>query len=141
MDMNTKGTYALILYLEKDTGIRVGKLGFFDFRKGHYVYVGSAFGPGGLAARIRHHSSVSENPHWHIDYFRKFASLKDVWVCASEDRLEHTWAGRLERSNKAQCIVKGFGSSDCGCATHFFCLQEKPTQKIVKGYFPEAKLQ
>ena len=136
--MNTKGTYALILHLEKDTGIRVGKLGFFEFKKGYYIYVGSAFGPGGLSARIKHHSRSSENPHWHIDYFRRFASLVNVWVCASDARFEHTWAGRLERTNKSLCIAKGFGSSDCSCTTHFFYLQKKPMQKIIERYFPEA---
>ncbi len=35
--------------------IQIGKLGQFKFKKGYYAYVGSAFGPGGLNSRIKHH--------------------------------------------------------------------------------------
>jgi Uri superfamily endonuclease len=136
--VNAKGTYALVMNLQKNTGIQIGKLGFFEFEKGYYAYVGSAFGPGGLAARIRHHRGVSKHPHWHIDYFRRHASLVDVWVCASEIRYEHTWARRLEDSASTLCIAKGFGSSDCGCTTHFFYLRRKPGQNSIQKHFPEA---
>ena len=37
-----KGTYCLIIYLRKDKAIEIGKCGSINFRRGYYVYVGSA---------------------------------------------------------------------------------------------------
>ena len=49
------GTYALVMLLARTTALSVGKLGPVTFNAGYYVYTGSAFGPGGLAARSGHH--------------------------------------------------------------------------------------
>ncbi|MCD4722450.1 MAG: DUF123 domain-containing protein [Desulfobacula sp.] len=54
-DHDGKGTYIIVMYLDKSKRIQIGKLGQFKFKKGHYAYVGSAFGPGGLKSRIKHH--------------------------------------------------------------------------------------
>jgi hypothetical protein len=40
----SRGTYALILYCHRTRRLEVGKLGVFEFRKGWYAYIGSAFG-------------------------------------------------------------------------------------------------
>lgn len=55
------GTYALLLKLDKQERITVGKLGTFDLPAGYYLYVGSALGPGGLRARLTRHRRGSEN--------------------------------------------------------------------------------
>ena len=55
------GTYALLLRLDKQERITVGKLGTFDFPVGYYLYVGSALGPGGLRARLARHRRGSES--------------------------------------------------------------------------------
>ncbi|MBT8467436.1 MAG: DUF123 domain-containing protein, partial [Deltaproteobacteria bacterium] len=44
------------LELSGPTEVEVGRLGTICFDAPFYVYVGSAFGPGGLAARLRAHS-------------------------------------------------------------------------------------
>jgi Uri superfamily endonuclease len=51
--------------------LSVGRLGEFDLVPGFYAYVGSAFGLGGLRARIGHHPESTAEPHWHIDYLLK----------------------------------------------------------------------
>jgi len=59
-----KGTYVLILSLDKVTQIEIGKLGTFLFKSGFYTYVGSAFGNGGLRNRLAHHLNISKKlPH------------------------------------------------------------------------------
>jgi hypothetical protein len=62
------GTYVLILELTTRKVIQVGALGRIKFTAGWYAYAGSAFGPGGLAARINRHLMSAKKPHWHIDY-------------------------------------------------------------------------
>ena len=121
------GTYILILQLEHDQFIRVGKLGRFRFPTGYYAYVGSALGPGGLAGRLKHHLQSSKNPHWHIDYFRKEAVLIEVWAREDNRTLEHKWASALGKLDGAFVHAPGFGSSDCKCSTHLYYFQERPS--------------
>jgi len=45
--LSGKGTYILILTLNKSRKIYIGRLGEFTFEYGYYAYVGSALGPGG----------------------------------------------------------------------------------------------
>ena len=52
---DNKGTYCLLLHSDADKSIKVGALGKLNIQKGYYVYIGSAFGPGGLKARIGRH--------------------------------------------------------------------------------------
>jgi hypothetical protein len=55
-DMNLRphrGTYALVLSLDSATTLRVGRRGAYRIEPGFYVYVGTAFGPGGVKARRR----------------------------------------------------------------------------------------
>jgi Uri superfamily endonuclease len=56
MDLpDQKGTYVLIAKVTEVRRLRIGYLGEFDIVPGFYAYVGSAFGSGGLRARIGHH--------------------------------------------------------------------------------------
>jgi len=72
------GTYALVMRCSSDQQVEVGKLGSLRLQSGFYVYVGSAFGPGGLKARIAHHVKISERPHWHIDYLHPALDLTEI---------------------------------------------------------------
>jgi Uri superfamily endonuclease len=113
----------LLLELPKPKTFRVGRLGALDFGSGIYAYVGSARGPGGLAARLRHHLRTAKRCHWHIDYLRLKAPLVAIWAgwgsaasCPSECQL----AGRLGHEHHFYPPFKGFGSSDCTCHSHLF---------------------
>lgn len=76
------GTYALILSSATDCLLQIGRLGQLHVQPGFYVYVGSAFGPGGVRARVWHHQRSSARPHWHVDYLRRTARLVEVWYTA-----------------------------------------------------------
>ena len=127
------GTYLLQLALARSVSITIGKLGRFEFCAGSYYYVGSAFGPGGLKARIRHHLDGSSRLHWHIDYLRQKAPLTAVWVSQDDCHLEHIWSEKMCPMSQKSIPVVGFGSSACGCDTHLFCLSgEHNMKKITK---------
>jgi Uri superfamily endonuclease len=116
-----KGSYLLLLELSTPQTITVGRLGALDFVPGLYAYVGSARGPGGLAARLRHHLKRSQSCHWHIDYLRLAASVAAIWVAwepIADNFSECQLAGLLERQCPFYPPFKGFGSSDCTCASH-----------------------
>ena len=122
----SKGTYILILYLALPARLTIGKLGAFDFASGWYAYVGSAFGSGGLRGRLKHHLAPVTNPHWHIDYLRAAAPVREVWYFASETAYEHDWAAALLSLPGVALPVPRFGASDCSCETHLFRFAEKP---------------
>ena len=63
-----KGTYILIAGVSQMKRLAIGSLGEFDITAGFYAHVGSAFGCGGLRARIGHHLESTPEPHWHIGY-------------------------------------------------------------------------
>ena len=83
-----KGTYILITSVSQMRRWEVGSLGKFDLVPGFYAYVGSAFGPGGLQARVGHHLAGTAEPHWHIDYLLRIANppCSNFFQCASGAR-------------------------------------------------------
>lgn len=125
------GTYLLLLECDKQTELSIGKLGDMTTEPGYYLYVGSAFGPGGIQARLRHHRKSAERPHWHIDFLRAVAELVDAW-CVHGPPCEHEWAYSLMQSEAAIMPLKGFGSSDCGCATHLFYFSHRPLKTTLE---------
>ena len=120
------GTYVLILCALGNRKIMVGKLGSLMIRQGFYLYVGSAFGPGGLRARVCHHLGQSRAPHWHIDYLRAGVQLKEVWFSHDPFHRECAWAKILGITDGASIPLKGFGVSDCGCPSHLFYVESPP---------------
>jgi hypothetical protein len=63
-----KGTYVLIVVVPQMKRLEIGRLCTYDVVPGFCAYVGSAFGAGGLRARIQHHLASGAEPHWQIDY-------------------------------------------------------------------------
>jgi len=74
------GTYALILHSTHSRALPIGRLGEMQVEPGYYIYVGSAFGPGGLRGRLMHHLRPPIAPHWHVDYLRRVAEVVDIWA-------------------------------------------------------------
>ena len=123
------GTYALILLSRSEEDIEVGRLGRLQLKPGFYVYVGSAFGPGGLKARISHHGNITERPRWHVDYLRAVTHPQGVWYAYDSVCREHQWAEVLARAKKASTPLEGFGSSDCSCISHLIFYHARPSGK------------
>ena len=125
--MNDPGTYALILQAQVEQTIIVGRLGVMGVRPGWYVYVGSAFGPGGVKGRVGHHARPQTKPHWHMDYLRPVAPLVEVWYTHDLHRHEHTWATLLRQLPDATIPLPRFGASDCTCPSHLFHFPTAPS--------------
>lgn len=126
------GTYVLLMWLENPRQITVGRLGRHTMQAGWYGYVGSAFGPGGLRARLRHHASVASRPHWHVDYLRRHVDLVEIWYTDSDQRREHDYAALFARLPGHRIPVAGFGASDCHCRSHLFYRVERPDAEIFR---------
>lgn len=128
------GTYALLLRCRRDQRVRVASLGLVDLPRGWLLYIGSAFGPGGLAARLRHHASLDHVRHWHLDYVRSHTSLVAAWVCSSPERLEHRWARSVAALPDVSIPADRLGSSDCCCRSHLFALPaDGPLETTIRA--------
>ena len=133
---NDKGTYALLLRLARARRVRIGRLGLVDFPAGRYIYVGSAFGPGGLRARIAHHMKRASHPHWHIDYLRRVCRVEGNWHLIG-GRVECLWAHRLPCCQGVTSVA-GFGCSDCCCRSHLFRVGDAWLEDVARSAFGEA---
>lgn len=112
----TSGSYLLLLKVTLPAKVKVGKLGELSIKPGFYVYSGSAFGPGGLGARVGRHLRRDKKLRWHIDYLRQW--VDDVVAYYQPDaRSECLFASELKLAGGA-IPMKGFGSSDCKCESH-----------------------
>lgn len=134
------GTYILLLELAEDRTVPIGRLGAFDLQCGWYTYVGSAFGSGGLRGRLKHHLTPPARPHWHIDYLRAAATVREVWTIASPTPYEHVWAGQLLTLPGATFPIPRFGASDCRCPAHLIYFVERPLLVTFQALNPEISL-
>ncbi len=60
---NQRGTYILVMHNSRETTVQVGRLSDLLLKTGWYLYVGSAFGPGGLMARLKRHLRKQKQRH------------------------------------------------------------------------------
>lgn len=99
------GAYVLVVRLDRVTD---------GLPPGRYLYCGSAYGPGGIRARLGRHMRRGKAIRWHIDRLTEAGQVMGAWVfpqgneCALVAQLAHLPVPK-----------PGFGSSDCRvCASH-----------------------
>jgi Uri superfamily endonuclease len=128
-----KGSYLLLLCLDTDiAALRVGRLGQFTLAAGYYLYVGSAFGPGGLPGRLAYHRRPRKtHPHWHVDYLREHATLNEAWAIGCDRPLECELVRALGATGEFTTPVPGFGSSDSPCASHLLFAARRPSARTL----------
>lgn len=138
-----KGTYILIGWVAQMKHLEIGSLGPQDIVPGFYLYVGSAFGAGGLRARIGHHLESAADPHWHIDHLLAVAEPVEVWFSTADRKLEHHWAELLANAPQFRIPIARFGSSDYhrSRASHLFYCKRRPSfswfQRLLRAEFDE----
>ena len=121
------GTYALVLSAAACQKVAVGRLGTLTAEPGFYLYVGSALGPGGLAARVGRHCRREKTLRWHVDYLRTVTRIVEVWYATGKSHRECRWAAALGRMPRASVPLVGFGASDCRCPSHLLFFSTRPS--------------
>jgi len=106
-------SYILVIRVLEDFRTAVGSLGEVNFKKGHYMYVGSA--RAGIS-RICRHFRKKKKLRWHIDYLTVSRFAKPV--CAYLFDNEECYLSKM--LSKKYTGVRGFGCSDCKCYTHLY---------------------
>jgi len=128
-----KGAYLLFIKLKKDEKIKIGKLGTFNFKKGFYVYTGSALK--NLEARVKRHIKKKKRLFWHIDYLlaSKNARIVNILAVESKKRIECKFNKIVSSLPGAEILVKKFGSSDCNCKSHLTYFSEINIAELIKN--------
>jgi Uri superfamily endonuclease len=122
---NRLGTYIVIFQNDTRSSIAVGRWGVLIAYPGYYSYIGSAFGPGGVRARVRRHCRTEKPVRWHVDYLSGVMHPFEAWYSYAPFHLEHLWSRSFAAMSGATPI-KGFGCSDCNCDTHLYFMAKKP---------------
>ncbi|TCK06286.1 GIY-YIG nuclease family protein [Phorcysia thermohydrogeniphila] len=127
------GSYCIVFEVDSLSFITRGKRKF-SLKEGTYVYVGSAFGAGGLRKRILRHLKRKKSKHWHFDFVTTHSSFKplEVWLFEGQ-KVECELASLV---GKVAEPVNGFGSTDCSCPSHLFKVEDiSLLKRMVRSSF------
>jgi|Deesub1362B_J571_1020462.scaffolds.fasta_scaffold00061_2 sugar fermentation stimulation protein A len=117
-----RGSYILLIRVDNSKRIRVGSIGSIHFRRGYYLYVGSAMGS--LSTRINRHLRKKKPLRWHIDYLVKEADYIKALPIRMLEPLECLISEAIRET--ADDSIKGFGTSDCRCESHLYWMKKNP---------------
>ena len=131
MGVYLKGTYILVVGVNKQNEIKVGSLGKIKFEKGNYAYVGSAMNS--LEKRIERHERKEKKIFWHVDYLLSSPNtkLKKVFIKPSKKKEECKTANKVANTGVP---VIGFGCSDCKCKSHLFKVNKQNLLINLNGF-------
>jgi len=138
--LSDKGTYALKIHCLQNKSISVGRLGILNLEIAYYIYVGSAFGPGGVKARVSHHFNKKARQHWHIDYITNVCDIESVWYTYDPAKREHFWVETVANLENSQAPFPGFGASDHRGNSHLFSFQKCPSLERFRKALMSNKL-
>lgn len=110
-----KGSYVLLIKITRDQKIQIGKLGNLFFKKGFYVYTGSALN--NIEKRIQRHLKKDKKFHWHVDYLLDKSEIVNAYYKQSNTSEECKIAKIFSEKMK---WMPDFGCSDCNCKSHLF---------------------
>jgi len=116
------GSYILIIRLNSDRHIEIGGLGVLLFRRGYYLYVGSA--QTGMSGRIGRHLRKRRHVDRHIDYLRNEADGIKALPVRSSEHLECALVDKL--GELSEWSIPGFGCSGCTCESHLVAVEDDP---------------
>ena len=119
------GAYVLAVELAAPTRLRIARLGNPVLPAGLFTYVGNAYGPGGIRARVRRHLCAVKVFRWHIDHLTAVGRPLGAWPWPEGHECD--LLDRLIDMPGTHIPVPRFGSSDCAaCPAHLVALPDGP---------------
>ena len=111
------GAYLLVIDLATVLVLDVRRTAPATLAPGRYIYCGSAYGPGGIRARVRRHLTCDKAVRWHVD--RLTAVGRVVAVHAAPGGSKCDLFAEVMKTPGATVPAPGFGSSGCRrCPSH-----------------------
>jgi Uri superfamily endonuclease len=129
------GAYLLLIELTKVTDVKLRKMPSASVAPGRYVYAGSAYGPGGLKARISRHMRRTKVQRWHIDQLTE-TGVRGVWIFPGCNECD-----LVDINSSLPVPIIGFGSTDRKrCHSHLLgpiCYSSIDPHNIGQGCPPD----
>lgn len=126
------GAYALALRLDRPTPFRRPGLAHV-FRPGWYVYAGSAYGPGGVRARLARHLRPEKSARWHVDQLTAPAAA--IHALGFAGGAECAIVAGLDARADFAPPLGGFGASDCRiCTAHLLAWRDSGRGRNLERY-------
>ncbi len=115
------GAYVLLIELDTPLALDIASLPRAVLPAGRYAYCGSAYGPGGLTARISRHLRADKAVRWHVDRLTAAGHIVDFRAVPGGHECD--LLDRLLEAPGASVPIPRFGSSDCrACPAHLVAL-------------------
>jgi endonuclease-3 len=125
------GAYILILKMEIEKDIQIGKFKKFSFKKGYYFYVGSAMkGFGRVYRHFKVAQGINKTRKWHIDYLLPCIKVESAILVKTNRKVECLLSKCFFESYME--IIPGFGCTDCYCKTHLYYSEEDVKNKVAE---------
>jgi Uri superfamily endonuclease len=110
------GAYVLLINLGGPLSLDMPAFRGKSLAPGLYGYCGSAFGPGGIRARVSRHLRGDKPMRWHVDRLTVAGRVEQAGIRIGGRECD--LAGEL-LARGCMAVLPGFGSSDCrGCPAH-----------------------
>ena len=123
--------------MNDDRYIKYGIRKNYFFKKGFYIYVGSALN--NLEKRMERHLRINKKNYWHIDFLLNFGDITNIFYRGGDFKEECFIANLLK---EIFLPISDFGSSDCKCKTHlFYGSKNKLLKFIIKNNMIEYSKQ
>jgi len=112
-----QGAYALVIDLDGPLAVEIRRYAGSILPAGRYVYCGSAYGPGGIAGRVRRHLRADKKLRWHVDHLTHAGTVVDVMPVTGGN--ECVLRAAVLTTPGAHIPLRRFGSMDCtSCPAH-----------------------
>lgn len=122
------GAYALIIHISSPFIPSIAPPRDIELVPGSYLYAGSAYGRGGIRARVLRHLKRKKLRHWHIDHLT--CAFGVDLVAVFEGGKECAIVGEALTWEGVTAPIPGFGSSDCRtCPSHLLKLPDGMGEK------------
>ena len=128
------GAYLLAIDLAREMTLDISTLSPLMLPAGRYIYCGSAYGPGGIKARVARHLRQDKSLRWHVDRLTLGGRVSQVAALIGGS--ECTLMAGLCALPGVSVPVLNFGSSDCRtCPAHLAAVPNKfDIEEFVSGF-------
>jgi Uri superfamily endonuclease len=114
------GAYVLLIHLDRKLYLHIPAFRGKSLAPGLYAYCGSAYGPGGIRARVSRHLRTDKTMRWHVDRLTAAGRIEQAGIRVAGRECDLVTE---LLANGGSAALPKFGSSDCRtCPAHLLRL-------------------